>query len=1181
MPREFVHLHVHSEYSLLDGAVRPLDLIYQAGDLGMSAVALTDHGNLFGAVDFYLAAKKAQKEDKDNPKRTPVNVKPILGCEVYLAPGAREDRRQIPGRKHYSHLTLLAENNAGWANLIKLSSRAYLEGFYYKPRVDKDLLREHREGIICLSGCLQGEINQYIVQDQLDLARASLESFLDIYGPENFFLEVHNHQFEAQAKCREVMRGFCKEYGLKPVAANDAHFLRREDHEAHDVLICIGTGARKIDEKRMHYSPELYLKSPEEMEEAFADWPEALDTTVEIANRCNVKIKLDSTSIEKYPKYDPPGDETRDECFRRLCEEGLIARYGTERAANDPELRERVEREIKLMAEKGFVSYFLIVRDFISWAREQGIPVGPGRGSAAGSLVAYLLGITDICPLRFGLVFERFLNPERVSPPDIDIDFCQDRRGEVIQYVREKYGDRSVSHIITFGKMLAKSAVRDVGRVLGWGFSETDAVAKMIPEQLGITLGEARKMVVELDQLITNDSRVGELWRYATYLEGLSRNAGVHAAGIIIGDGNLDDHVALARDSGGETITQFAMGPLTELGMLKMDFLGLKTLTVIHDALALIRAHTPDFELDKEGFDDEATFRMLAKGETKGVFQMESVGMIDATRNLGPDRIEDIFAILALYRPGPMQFIPNYIARKKGIETVVYKHPLIEQISRETYGILVYQEQVMQVANLLAGFSLGQADLLRRAMGKKDAGKMAEQRAIFVKGCADTNGIAEGLANDIFDLLEEFAKYGFNKSHSAAYGVVTYHTAYLKANHPVEFMSALLSSEVNQTKKITEYVGECRRMGIAILPPDVNRSGLKFQPEIRPGEKPSQCRAIRYGMSAIKNVGEGAVRAMVEERQKNGPFQSLEDFVMRLDTGVVNRKVLESLVRAGAFDWTGEWRWNLFARVEKALAGAASAQRDRKSGQVSLFDEMLFAAPPPVAADETTVEPWPKDQLLSDEKELLGFFVSGHPLDAYKSIFARGIHRPLGAIGALEAVTRGVKTDRRRKLYAFAGLVAESAIKYSKATKKPFLSAVLEDLTGSCEMMLRGKSFEACSNLLQKGAVVAVKGYVEASGSGGEDDRRQIIVEEAKPLAKPTPKIDIPGAYTLVLDTARNRASELDRIFEIVTRYPGATALHLLFQRPDGRETRVAAADRFRVDLDPAFVAAVKEWRPA
>jgi DNA polymerase-3 subunit alpha len=487
----------------------------------------------------------------------------------------------------------------------------------------------------------------------------------------------------------------------------------------------------------------------------------------------------------------------------------------------------------------------------------------------------------------------------------------------------------------------------------------------------------------------------------------------------------------------------------------------------------------------------------------------------------------------------------------------------------------------MQVANLLAGFSLGQADLLRRAMGKKDAGKMAEQRAIFVKGCADTNGIAEGLANDIFDLLEEFAKYGFNKSHSAAYGVVTYHTAYLKANHPVEFMSALLSSEVNQTKKITEYVGECRRMGIAILPPDVNRSGLKFQPEIRPGEKPSQCRAIRYGMSAIKNVGEGAVRAMVEERQKNGPFQSLEDFVMRLDTGVVNRKVLESLVRAGAFDWTGEWRWNLFARVEKALAGAASAQRDRKSGQVSLFDEMLFAAPPPVAADETTVEPWPKDQLLSDEKELLGFFVSGHPLDAYKSIFARGIHRPLGAIGALEAVTRGVKTDRRRKLYAFAGLVAESAIKYSKATKKPFLSAVLEDLTGSCEMMLRGKSFEACSNLLQKGAVVAVKGYVEASGSGGEDDRRQIIVEEAKPLAKPTPKIDIPGAYTLVLDTARNRASELDRIFEIVTRYPGATALHLLFQRPDGRETRVAAADRFRVDLDPAFVAAVKEWRPA
>lgn len=1181
MSSGFVHLHVHSEYSLLDGAIRLESLIKRTNELGMDAVALTDHGNLFGAIEFCLAAKKAAKSDEEKGT-TGFKVKPILGCEVYLAPGERTDCRQIPGRRAYSNLTLLAETNRGWANLVKLSSRAYLDGYFQKPRVDRALLREFSEGIICLSGDMDGEINRFIVNDQLDAARASLESLLEIFGPDHFFLEVQNHGYEAQAKCRAVMRQFAGEYKLRPVATNDAHFLKRADHDAHDLMICIGTGARRIDENRLHYPPEVYLKSPEEMRALFADWPEAADTTVLIAERCNVEIKLDSSSIAKYPKFDPPGGEDRDDYFRQLCEDGLIARYGEERVASDGELRPRLEREIALMREKGFVSYFLIVRDFINWAREQGIPVGPGRGSAAGSLVAYLLGITNICPLRFNLVFERFLNPERVSPPDIDIDFCQDRRGEVIEYVRQKYGERSVSHIITYGKMLARSAVRDVGRVLGWTYGDTDAIAKMIPQEPGknITLAKAREMVADLDARLNSDPKAAELWGYATYLEGLGRNAGVHAAGIVIGDNDLDNHIPLCRPSAdGEVVTQFAMGPLTELGMLKMDFLGLKTLTVINDAVHLIQRHTPGFELDNTDFNDAATFAMLARGETKGVFQMESVGMVDATRKLGPDRIEDIFAILALYRPGPMQFIPNFVARKKGTEIVEYAHPLLEKVSRETYGILVYQEQVQQAANFLAGFSLGQADLLRRAMGKKDAKKMAEQRVIFVKGCADTNGIAAPLANEIFNLLEKFAEYGFNKSHSAAYGVVTYHTAYLKAKHPVEFMSALLSSEVSNTDKITDYVGECRRMGIAILPPDVNQSALKFQPEVRAGEQASQCRAIRYGMNAIKNVGEGAVRAIVAEREANGPFQSLEEFAMRLDTGMVNRKVMESLVRSGAFDWTGQWRWDLFSRIELAMAGASSAQKDKKSGQESLFDDMFFSTPVATAASVAEIEPWPKDKLLADEKELLGFFVSGHPLDSYKQVFAKGTYRALGNIGALEAVRRG-GSDRRRQLYAFAGLVVESATKYSKANNKPFLSAVIEDLTGKSEIMVRGKTFEELSPFFQKGTVVAMKGYVEASGTE-EDDRRQIIVENARILPRPVPQIDPPGAFTLMLDTARSRPQELDRIREIVVRFPGCTRLHLLFQRPDGRETRVITHNNYCVDVDPAFVEAIKEWRPA
>ena len=1166
MPDGFVHLHLHSEYSLLDGAIRIKDLVRRVADLGMPAVALTDHGNLYGAVEFQEEALQA-------------GVNPIIGCEVYLAPGDLAEKRAVPGRKPYSHLTLLAENAAGYRNLVKIVSQAHLDGFYHKPRTDKAALARHREGILCLSGCLQGEINQFIAADQIDQARASVESFIDIYGKDHFFLELQDHGLEPQIKSRRVLRGFARDYGLRLVATNDTHFLDRADHEAHDLMVCIGTGSLRIDEKRLHYSPELHLKTAEEMRALFADCPEACDTTLEIAERCQLRLELDATSIAKYPKFDPPGGGNLIAYFHRRVEEGLARRYGAERARNDPELRERLAKETALMEEKGFVSYFLIVEDFIDWARQQGIPVGPGRGSAAGSLVAYALGITDLCPLRYGLVFERFLNPERVNPPDVDIDFCQTRRGEVIDYVRRKYGERAVSQIITFGKMLARSSVRDVGRVLGWSYGEADLVAKMIPQVPGkpVTLAQARTMNPDLDRAVANDPRVQELWRFACYVEGLSRNAGIHAAGVVIGDGPLDEHVPLTRGADGEVVTQFAMGPLTALGMLKMDFLGLKTLTVIQDAVELIRRSRPGFVIEEVGLEDPVTYGLLGKGETIGLFQLESGPMAQYCKQLGMDRIEDIIAMVALYRPGPMENIPSYIDRKNGREPIVYLHPLLEEVSRETYGILVYQEQVQQAANLLAGYSLGEADLLRRAMSKKKAEEMARHRAKFVEGCARTNGIAHDRANEIFDLLEKFANYGFNKAHAAAYGIVAYRTAYLKANFPVEFMAAVLSNEVNNTDKIASFVGECRRMGIRILPPDVNRSGLKFQPEDKGG-----ARGIRYGLSAIKNVGEGAVAGMVAERDRDGLFRSLEDFARRLDTRSVNRKTLESLVKAGAFDWTGERRWDLSARIERTLAGASSAQRDRESGQASLFgDEVFLDAPAPTGpGPEELPAPWTKEEMMGSEKELLGFYVSGHPLDAYRRLFGRGRFRPLGELDALESVARGGdRPNGRPAPHAFAGLVVDAVTKYSKRNNRPFMAIVIEDFSGQAEMMLSGRAYDACHAVFVPGAVVALHGFVESSGDE-DNPRRQIIVQDARTLHRPKQEIDVPGAYTLVIDTFRARVGELDRIREILRAHPGDVAIHLLFQRPDGRELRLALDDAHRVDPDDGFIEAVRAWRP-
>ncbi len=1189
MADSFVHLHLHSDYSLLDGAVRLDALVKRVKELEMPAVAVTDHGNLYGAIDFYMAAKKAK-------------VKSILGCEIYLAPGSMQDKHEIPGRKRASHLTLLASNAEGYENLSKLVTKGHLDGQWYKPRVDKAALREHSKGIICLSGCINGEINELLLSDRKDEAEKSLCEFRDIYGPENFYLEIQDHNMEAQRRSARQMIEWGKQYNLKTVATNDVHFLNRSDHESHDIMICIGTGATTYDQNRMTYSPEVYFKTAEEMRALFAEVPEACDATLEIAEKCDIKIHLDSTSIDRYPQYPMPDGGDRNDYLRHLTMEGLERRYGRDRALNDPVLHERMEVELKLLSEKNFTSYFLIVWDFINWARENGIPVGPGRGSAAGSLVAFCLGITDIDPLRFELVFERFLNPERVSPPDIDIDFCQTRRPEVIQYVREKYGDRSVSHIITFGTMGAKSVIRDVGRVLGWSYGDSDALSKMIPNELNIDLEESVKKNPELAAKLENDSNAQELWRHATFLEGLTRGTGVHAAGVVIGDRSLDHFIALTRDKEESILSQYAMKPLTELGMLKMDFLGLKTLTVIHEAEFWINKRVPGFNVANAPLEDTNTFDLIKRGETVAVFQMESGGMANTCKQLGPDTIEEIIAILALYRPGPMQFIPDYIARKKGLEKVDYPHPLLEKISKETYGILVYQEQVMQAANLLAGFSLGQADLLRRAMGKKDAAEMARQRLIFVEGCEKTNGIAAKLANSIFDLLEKFAQYGFNKSHSAAYGIVTYRTAYLKANYPVEFMAAVLSFEISNPDKIANFVSECFEMDIRVLPPDINKSSLKFAPEFSveaikstdaeaPAPDPSIPNAIRYGLSAIKNVGEGAMEAAIKEREANGQFTSLEDFAARMDNRAVNKKLMESLVKAGAFDFTGELRASMFARLEQVLASAASMQKDKKAGQGGLFDDFELTKKTPAkkgknAEPETPSVVWSTDEVLAFEKELLGFYVSGHPLDSYRGHFDS---TKLTKISAIEEID----TKAKPQSITIAGILSQLEVRYSKRDNRPFATFRFEDFTAQVELMCWSDDYEKLKEVLVNGAVLALRCRVskdqKTEGNRVTLNNASVLNPKAArprnagdPEAGPAPTPPKPPAppkpLVLRLDCRRHGQIDLDRIQEVLERFPGELPVVFEFVVNGGNRIRMQAGDQYRISQTKDLIQALAIW---
>ncbi len=1065
-PADFVHLHVHSEYSLLDGAAQLDKLVQRAKALGFPALALTDHGNLFGAIDFYTASRKA-------------GIKPIVGAELYVAPGSRfEKSSQDGGYEGASHCTVLVRNETGYRNLIKLVSKAYLEGFYYKPRVDRELLAQHADGLLVLSGCLNSEVSRLLSAGEEAKARQAAGWYQDVFGREHYFMEVQSHGIEEQARVTQGTLRIARALGASVCGTNDSHYLEAGHARAHEALLCIQTGSTMSDPDRWRFSTEeFYLKSAEEMRRVFSELPEACASTLAVAERCNLELSFGQFHL---PRYAVPEGHTLDSYLEQLAVEGLERRYGSPPQA---QAAERLRYELGVISRMGFSGYFLVVWDFIAYARRQGIAVGPGRGSSAGSLVAYCLGITNVDPIRYGLLFERFLNPERISMPDMDIDFADDRRDEVIRYVVDRYGADRVAHIITFGTMGAKAVIRDVGRVLGLSYGEADRLAKLVPGfPLNITLDDALEKAPELAQLVKRDPRVGELWGVAKALEGCTRHASVHASAVVISDEPLMERVPLYKDpKRPELITGFAMGPIEKLGLLKMDFLGLKTLTVIGDAVALVR-ESRGVALDPDAIpmDDARTFRLLSEAQTSGVFQLESPGMRDALQKLRPGHIEDLIAMVALYRPGPMDLIPDFVNRKHGRAPITYEHPAMKAHLEPTYGIMVYQEQVMRLAAELAGFTLGQADTLRKAMGKKDRELMAQQREQFVGGCR-ANGMETRKAERIWELIEKFAGYGFNRSHAACYAVVAYQTAYLKANYPVEFMAALLTSEMDRTDKVVQYMDECRAMGLEVAPPDVNRSGARFTVS---GD------AIRFGLGAIKNVGASAIESIVKNRAEAGPFVSLTDFCGRADLRLINRRVIESLVKAGAFDSAGSTRAGLLASLDHAMEAGQRRHRDREEGQASLFDgpgALPVTAPKGSAgAGEATVPEWPAEQLLAYEKEVLGFYLSGHPLERHGEVA-----RELGVASAGDVVSRPVAS--RVTLLGQIGSVRERATK--SGNRMAF--ATLDVADGAVSLTVFPEALRSCGAALHTPGPVLVKGRIDETEKG-----RVILVEEVTPLER-------------------------------------------------------------------------------
>ncbi|MBI4357954.1 MAG: DNA polymerase III subunit alpha [Candidatus Omnitrophica bacterium] len=1131
---DFVHLHCHSQFSLLDAASKIPQLIRRAVELKFPALAMTDHGNLFGAISFYEEAMRQ-------------GIKPILGMEAYIAPQSRFDKTAHGIKEASFHITLLVKNEVGYKNLLKLTTASYLEGFYYRPRIDKELLKKYHEGLIGLSGCLKGEVAYYTWNEQLEKARDAIRDFIDIFGKDHFYLELTNQGIDAQQKLFEHYPKLAEEFALKLVATNDCHYIHRADAKAHDALICIGTGSNLSDQDRMRYHGDnFYLKTAEEMKELFKDNPEAIRSTIEIAERCNLELDFKKTHL---PIFSPPDQKDPDTYLEELCFNPLQAKLN----GTIPEAYvKRLRYELSVIKRMGFTGYFLVVWDFIRYARENKIPVGPGRGSVAGSLVAYSLGITTIDPIRQGLIFERFLNPERISMPDIDIDFCYERRDEVIDYVRKKYGQESVAHIITFGTMAARAVIRDVGRVMGMSYQEVDRLAKLVPAELDMTIERALQMEPRLRDLATTDEHVKQLIETSKALEGLSRHASTHAAGIVISDGPLHEYCPLFKAN--ETITtQYDMAAVEKIGLLKMDFLGLRTLTVIEEACKIVsRTFNQDLKIEAVPLDDSVTYEMLGKGEAIGIFQLESSGMRDLLKKMKPSRFGDLVALLALYRPGPLGsgMVDDFIRRMHNPTLIQYDHPALEPILKETYGIILYQEQVMQIVSALAGFSLAKADSLRRAMGKKIPEIMEREKKSFIEG-ATKRRIHSKTAEKIWNLIEYFSGYGFNKSHSTAYAFISYQTAYLKANYPVEFMAALLTSEKDNTDKIVRYIEECKRLGIPVLPPSVNQSFSEFT-----------CvgKTIRFGLSAVKNVGTGAVESIIATREARGVFKSLYDFSERVDLRLCNRKVLESLIKCGAFDDFKLRRSQLMAAVDRVLEVGSKTQQDRQRGQLSLLDQLEHPITSSgVDASISDMEEWPENQLLSYEREVLGFYVSAHPLAKFEKVL-----RTYAA-----ATTLTLPELRDQEEITIGGIVNTiKEITTKKGDRMAFVG--LEDLDGRCEVIVFPELFRSSTGLLQKDAIVFIRGKVNA-----REDTPKVIAEEFIPIEGIEKKLT--KVVSIDLLTAGLELNTLQKLKDILLHHPGATPVYIHFRDPSGHKTILHSGEGFKVETSTPLFEALEE----
>ena len=1105
----FAHLHVHTEYSLLDGSNKIKEYVSRVKELGMNSAAITDHGVMYGVIDFYREARKQ-------------GIKPILGCEVYVAPNSRFDRETAGGESRYHHLVLLAENNTGYANLMKIVSRGFTEGYYYKPRVDKDLLRQYHEGIIALSACLAGEVQRYLSRGLTEEAKKVALEYQDIFGKGNFFLEMQDHGIPEQQLVNQRQIQLSKETGIELVVTNDIHYTYAEDAKPHDILLCIQTGKKLDDENRMRYEGgQYYVKSPQEMEALFPYAKQALENTQKIANRCEVEIEF---GVTKLPKYDVPDGMTSWEYLNKLCWEGLEKHYGEP----SRELKERLRYELDTIRNMGYVDYFLIVWDFIKYAKDHGIAVGPGRGSAAGSIVSYCLEITNIDPIRYQLLFERFLNPERVTMPDIDVDFCFERRQEVIDYVVRKYGKDRVVQIVTFGTLAARGVIRDVGRVMDLPYAFVDSIAKMIPQELNITIDKALQMNPELRKTYENDPQVKLLIDMCKRLEGLPRHSSMHAAGVVIGQREIDDFVPLSRASDGSITTQFTMTTLEELGLLKMDFLGLRTLTVIQNAVKLIQKDAGvTLDMQKINYDDKKVLDSLGTGRSDGVFQLESAGMKNFMKELKPQSLEDVIAGISLYRPGPMDFIPQYIRGKNRPDTIRYDCPQLEPILKPTYGCIVYQEQVMQIVRNLAGYTLGRSDLVRRAMSKKKASVMEKERQNFVygneaegvPGCI-ANGIDEATANKIYDEMIDFAKYAFNKSHAAAYAVVSYQTAYLKYYYPVEFMAALMTSVIDFPNKVAEYILVCRQMGIKILPPDVNCGMYGFSVDNG---------AIRYGLSAIKSVGRPVIESLVREREENGQYRSLKDFMER-NSPQMNKRAVENFIKAGALDCLDGNRRQKMLVYQKISDSISQDKKNSLAGQMSLFDLVSEEDKKEFEIRMPDVEEFGKEELLGYEKEVLGIYLSGHPLENYREMMEKTISAKTSDFQQDEETNLPKVMDGQKVI--IGGMITDKTIKYTKNNKvMAFLT--VEDLVGTVEVVVFPRDYEKSQQFLNEEGRVFIQGRVSA-----EDDRAsKLILEKIRPFD------NMPREIWIQFDNKESYTQQSQELLADLRRSPGDSAV--------------------------------------